>query len=122
ASNLRKEAVARGVNAERIMFAKRLPTDEHLARYRLADLFLDTFPYNAHSTASDALWAGLPVLTCLGETFAGRAAASLLRAIGLPELVSANLEEYEALACKLALEPSQLLAIRSKLASNRLNH
>ena len=80
-ANLRKEAVARGINSDRLIFAKRMPLPDHLARHRLADLFLDTLPYNAHTTASDALWAGLPVLTCLGETFAGRVAASLLNAI-----------------------------------------
>ena len=92
---------------------------DHLARQRQADLFLDTLPYNAHTTASDALWAGLPVLTCLGETFAGRVAASLLKAIGLPELITTSLEDYEALALKLAREPSLLASIKAKLARNR---
>ena len=100
--NLRKEAVARGVSSERLVFAKRLPLAEHLARHRLADLFLDTLPYNAHTTASDALWAGLPVLTCLGETFAGRVAASLLNAIRLPELITTTPEAYEQMAIDLA--------------------
>ena len=94
-NNLRKEAVARGINSERLIFANRIPLAEHLARHRLANLFLDTLPCNAHTTASDALWAGLPVLTCLGETFAGRVAASLLHAIHLPELITTTLEEYE---------------------------
>jgi predicted O-linked N-acetylglucosamine transferase (SPINDLY family) len=103
------------------VFAKRLPSDaDHLARYQLADLFLDTLPYNAHTTASDALWAGLPVLTCIGETFAGRVAASLLNAIGLPELVTTTLEAYEALAIDLATHPGKLAAIKNKLANNRL--
>ena len=84
AANLRREAAARGVDADRIIFAGRLPPAEHLARHRCADLFLDTLPYNAHTTASDALWAGLPLLTCRGETFAGRVAASLLENVGLP--------------------------------------
>ena len=102
ASNLRKEAI-RGVRKpERLIFAKRMPLPDHLARHRLADLFLDTLPYNAHTTASDALWAGLPVLTCLGETFAGRVAASLLNAIGLPELITTTSEAYEQMAIDLA--------------------
>ncbi|MCV5090692.1 hypothetical protein OFC13_29120, partial [Escherichia coli] len=83
------EAVARGINPERLVFAERMPLlADHLARHRLADLFLDTLPYNAHATACHALWAGVPVLTRLGETFAGRVAASLLQAIDLPELVT----------------------------------
>ena len=92
---------------------------DHLARSRCADLFLDTLPYNAHTTASDAVWAGLPILTCLGETFAGRVAASLLKAVGLTELVTTSLEEYEALALKFAREPTLLAAIKAKLANNR---
>ena len=90
-----------------------------MARQRLADLFLDTLPYNAHTTASDALWAGVPLVTCLGSTFAGRVAASLVTAAGLPELVTQSLEEYEALALRLAREPALLASIKSKLASNR---
>jgi protein O-GlcNAc transferase len=120
ASNLRIEATARGVNAKRLIFAKRIPLPDHLARHRLADLFLDTLPYNAHTTASDALWAGLPVVTRLGETFAGRVAASLLNAIGLPELVTTNLEAYEQMAVDLATQPKKLAAIKRKLADNRL--
>lgn len=96
-----------------------MPLDEHLARHRLADLFLDTLPYNAHTTASDALWAGLPVLTCLGETFAGRVAASLLRAVGLPELVVDTVREYEALALALASDPERLAGLRRRLEANR---
>jgi len=120
ASNLRKEAVLRGVEAERLIFAKRMPLPDHLARHRLASLFLDTLPYNAHTTASDALWAGLPVLTCLGETFAGRVAASLLHAIHLPELVTTTLETYEQLAVDLAAHPESLAMIKTKLTQNRL--
>lgn len=120
AGNLKKEAVARGVSSERLVFAKRMPLPEHLARHKLADLFLDTLPYNAHTTASDALWAGLPVLTCLGETFAGRVAASLLNAIGLPELITTTLEAYEQMAVVLATHPEKLAAIKHKLAENRL--
>ena len=120
ANNLRKEAVARGVDAKRLVFAKHLPRSDHLARHRLADLFLDTLPVNAHTTASDALWAGLPVLTCLGETFAGRVAASLLNAIGLPELITTTLESYERMAIDLATHPEKLATVKRKLAENRL--
>ena len=120
ASNLRKEAGARGVNSERLVFAKRMSLPDHLARHRLADLFLDTLPYNAHTTASDALWAGLPVLTQIGETFAGRVAASLLTAIGLPELITSTPQAYEDLAIELATNPQKLVAIKHKLANNRL--
>ena len=120
ASNLKKEAVARGVSVERLVFAKRVPLPEHLARHKLADLFLDTLPYNAHTTASDALWAGVPVLTRIGETFAGRVAASLLNAIGLPELITTTSEAYEQMAIDLATHPEKLAAIKRKLAENRL--
>src|SRR5262249_17756404 len=91
-ANLRKEAVAQGIDPARLVFGSRMPLKDHLARQRLADLFLDTLPINAHTTASDALWAGLPLLTCCGESFAGRVAASLLNAVGLPELVTHNLD------------------------------
>ena len=118
--NLRREAKARGVAPERLVFAPRLPQmEDHLARLRLADLFLDTLPYNAHATACDALWAGLPVLTCMGNTFAGRVAASLLQAIGLPELVTSSLAEYEEFALALARDPERLAAIKAKLMRNR---
>ena len=118
--NLQREATARGIDAGRLRFASRQKRmEDHLARLRLADLFLDTLPYGAHTTASDALWAGLPVLTCRGETFAGRVAASLLNAVGLPEMVTENLADYEALALKLAREPVLLAAIKAKLARNR---
>lgn len=120
AVNLKKEAGLRGVNSERLVFAGRIPVAEYLARYRMADLFLDTLPYNAGTTASDALWAGLPVLTCLGETFAGRVAASLLNAIQLPELIASTPEAYEALAVELAGNPGKLREIKRKLADNRL--
>jgi predicted O-linked N-acetylglucosamine transferase (SPINDLY family) len=97
--NLRSEANEHGIDPERIVFAPWVATDaDHLARHRLADVFLDTLPFNAHTTASDALWAGLPVLTCPGETFAGRVATSLLNAVGLPELVTRSIDEYEPLA------------------------
>ena len=120
ASNLRKEAATRGINPERLVFAKRLSLPDHLARHGLADLFLDTLPYNAHTTASDALWAGLPVLTQMGETFAGRVAASLLKAVDLPELITATPQAYENLAIELANSPEKFAAIRQKLANNRL--
>jgi predicted O-linked N-acetylglucosamine transferase (SPINDLY family) len=121
ADRLRQEARQRGVDPARLVFAERLPlNDDHLARLRLADLFLDTLPYNAHTTANDALWAGLPVLTCLGDTFAGRVAASLLHAMKLQELVTETLDDYEALAVKIAMEPQQLTAIKRKLAESRL--
>jgi protein O-GlcNAc transferase len=116
-ANLRSEAARRGVKSERIVFAPRLARNEdHLARHRLADLFLDTLPYNAHTSASDALWAGVPVVTCLGETFAGRVAGSLLHAVGLPNLVTHSLAEYEALAHRLAAEQDLLGAARTRLA------
>ena len=119
-SNLGNEALARGVSPERLVFAKRMPLPDHLARHCLADLSLDTLPYNAHTTTSDALWGGLPVLTCVGETFAGRVAASLLNAIGLPELITTTLEAYEQMAIDLATHPEKLAAIKHKLAENRL--
>jgi predicted O-linked N-acetylglucosamine transferase (SPINDLY family) len=120
AANLRQEAVARGVNPNRLVFAPRLPSEQHLARHRLADLFLDTLPYNAHTTCSDALWAGLPVLTCAGDTFASRVGGSLLGAAGLPELVTNSLPEYEARALHLARRPSELAEFRDRLAQKRL--
>jgi protein O-GlcNAc transferase len=120
--NLRKQAQARGIDPSRLVFAGLLPLDEHLARHRQADLFLDTLPYNAHTTASDALWTGLPLVTRLGESFAGRVAASLLNAIGLPELVTYSIEDYEALALRLAKDSSLLEEYRNRLAANRLAH
>ena len=119
--NLRKEAEGRGVDAARLIFAPRIPYADYLARYRLADLCLDTLPFNAGTTASDALWAGLPLVTCAGEGFASRMAASLLRAIGLPELVTDSVVDYEALAAKLAGDPDLMASIRMKLALNRLS-
>jgi predicted O-linked N-acetylglucosamine transferase (SPINDLY family) len=121
AVNLRREAALRGISPERLVFAKRMPLPEHLARQRLADLFVDTWPYNAHTTASDALWAGLPVLTYIGEAFAARVAASLLNAAQLPELISTDPTHYESRAIELAREPEQLAAIRRKLSDNRLS-
>ncbi len=120
AKNLKKEADKQGIEPHRLVFSKRLPLPEHLARHRQADLFLDTFPYNAHTTASDALWAGLPVLTLAGQSFASRVAASLLNAISFPELITTSQEEYEALAIELAITPQKLTDIKLRLAGNRL--
>ena len=120
--NLRQQAERRGISPERIVFAGRLKLNEHLARHRLADLFLDTLPYNAHTTASDALWTGLPLLTCQGTTFPGRVAASLLDAMGVPELITPGLREYEEYALQLAANPAVLADIRIKLAQNRTTH
>lgn len=119
--NLRKEANALSFDPHRLIFAERLADSaEHLARHRLADLFLDTLPYNAHTTASDALWAGLPVLTEIGNTFAGRVAASLLRTLGLSELITCSRDEYKARAIELARDPAKLHSIKKKLEQNRL--
>ena len=118
-ANLRREAEQRGVASQRLIFATRASVANHLARHRLADLFLDTLPYNAHTTASDALWVGLPVLTSIGATFPGRVAASLLKAIGLDELITRSLEEYEALALQLAHDPRYLASLKERLAHNR---
>jgi protein O-GlcNAc transferase len=118
--NLRRAAATRGIDPARVIFAPRLDrTEDYLARHRRADLFLDTLPYNAHSTAIDALWAGLPVVTCTGTAFPGRVAASLLKAVGLPELVTHNLEDYETLAARLASDASSLHAIRRRLEESR---
>jgi len=117
---LRATADAHGIAGERLVFAGPLPKALHLERHRLADLFLDTRLYNAHTTASDALWAGLPVLTCPGETFPARVAASLLQAVGLPELIAGSLEEYEDRAVRLATAPTELAGLRAKLADSRL--
>ena len=118
-SNLRHEAATRGVAPERLVFAPPLPLAEHRARHRQADLMLDTLPYGAHTTMSDALWAGLPAVTCLGDTFAGRVGASLLRAAGLPDLVTTTLADYETLARNLAARPQELAAIGERLTRNR---
>lgn len=121
--NLRRAAGARGIDPGQIIFAPRLDRiEDHLARQRQADLFLDTLPYNAHSTAIDALWAGLPIVTCTGSVFPGRVGASLLKAVGLPELVTLNLEDYETLAARLASDASLLNGIRSRLVENRAIH
>jgi len=119
-ANIQREALARKIDPQRLIFAKLIPHAEHLARHAVADLFLDTVPCNAHTTASDALWAGLPLLTCMTEAFSGRVAASLLRAIGLPDLVTTTLQDYEHLAVDLALQPEKLASLKERLARNRL--
>jgi predicted O-linked N-acetylglucosamine transferase (SPINDLY family) len=118
--NLRNEAESRGVDPRRLIFASKTDVSEHLARHRAADLFLDNLPYNAHTGTTDALWTGLPVLTCAGEAFCSRVAASMLSAIGLPELVTHTLDQYEALALKLASDRTLLSSVREKLGRNRL--
>jgi protein O-GlcNAc transferase len=119
-ANLRREAESNGVPLDRLIFATRTPSvADHLARLRQADLFLDTLPYNAHTTAADALWVGVPVLTCPGATFPGRVAASLDRAVGLSELIVPSLEEYERLALALAHDPARISALKNKLARHR---
>lgn len=118
-TNLKKEAASRGIDTDRLVFGARMARPEYLARYKTVDLFLDTWPYNAGTTASDALWAGLPVLTLAGKSFASRVASSLLTAMGLPELVTHSQEQYEALAIELATTPHKLTDIATKLALNR---
>ncbi len=118
-TNLRQEAGNRGIAPGRLIFGPKLPLQAHLARLTAADLFLDTFPYNAHTMASDALWAGLPVLTRAGDTFASRVAASLLTAVGMPELITASPADYEALALRLARSPGELGGLRAKLRQAR---
>jgi predicted O-linked N-acetylglucosamine transferase (SPINDLY family) len=119
-ANLHKAAAADGIDPNRLIFAPLLERmEDHLSRHRAADLFLDTPTYNAHTTAADALWAGLPVITCSGETFPARVAGSLLRAIGLPELVTSTLDDYEALALRLARDPIRLADTKAKVVRNR---
>jgi predicted O-linked N-acetylglucosamine transferase (SPINDLY family) len=117
AANLQREALQRGIDTQRLVFAPRMPNDEHLARHAMADLFLDTWPYNAHTTASDALWAGLPLLTIKGNSFPGRVASSLLCNLHLPELITEDVKSYEAMAVRLATDPNLLSALRSRLNS-----
>jgi len=119
AANLQREAQARGVSADRLVFAFRRTPAAHLARHALADLFLDTLPYNAHTTASDAVWTGLPLITCPGTTFQSRVAASILMAAGMPELVVGSLADYEALALKFSRDQGFMSGIRAKLSANR---
>lgn len=117
--NIRHAASRHGIAPERIVFAPIASLSEHLARFALADLFLDTYPVNAHTTASDALWAGVPIVTYAGETFVSRVAGSLLHAVGLPELITTSLEEYEALALRLAQDRNRLRRLRTHLDSQR---
>lgn len=119
-ANLRNEAKRGGINPSRLVFAPQIENQAHLSRLALADLFLDSLPYNAHTTASDALWAGVPLLTCRGSAFAGRVAASLLKAGGLPQLITDNLQDYEALALSLVREPALLSSYREHLRQDRL--
>ena len=119
--NLKKEAKIRNIDVSRLIFAKRMKLEDHLARHKNADLFLDTLPYNAHTTASDSLWAGLPVLTCLGKAFPGRVAASLLKSLNLPELITYSENEYISKAEELALNPEKLTLIKNKLDTNKFS-
>lgn len=121
-ANLRREAMARGIDPRRLVFAPRVLPDDHLARHRLADILLDTLPYGAHTTASDALWMGVPVVTCLGQAFAGRVGASLCNAVGLQELIARDLAEYEHIALALARDPQRLATIKSRLESGRMQY
>jgi len=120
--NLKNEAILRGINSNRLVFATRIPNDEHLARHAMADLFLDTWPYNAHTTASDALWADLPVLTLKGQTFPGRVGSSLLTNLLLQELVAESTESYQTIAVRLATNPAMLSDIRQKLMQSKTSH
>lgn len=121
ANNLREEAKSRGVSPDRIIFSGVLPVPEYLARYQLADLFLDTFPYNAGTTTSDALWVGLPVLTRSGKTFSSRMAGSILKAIAIPELITYTIADYEDLAVELATNGTKLDSIRKKISANKIS-
>jgi predicted O-linked N-acetylglucosamine transferase (SPINDLY family) len=119
-SNLRNEAARRGVDPDRLVFAGWLADpEEHVSRYQLADLFLDTLPFNAHTTASDALWAGLPVLTCEGSSYAGRVSASLLRAVGCPELIMGDLQQYQIRAVEIAQSAPLASSLRSRIEARR---
>tara|TARA_B100000700_G_C14828256_1_gene753262 strand:- start:123 stop:962 length:840 start_codon:yes stop_codon:yes gene_type:complete len=119
-SNLKKEAEKKGIKSDRIIFAKRMAQPEHLARHKLADIFVDTFPYNAHTTCSDALWSNLPVITLTGQSFASRVGASILNAIDLKELITTTEEEYENLLFKLATDKEELEKIKNKLKKNKI--
>jgi predicted O-linked N-acetylglucosamine transferase (SPINDLY family) len=118
-ANLRRHAEERGIDPGRLIFAPRVKQPEHMARHRLADLFLDTLPYNAHTTAEDALWVGVPLVACLGQNFYARVAASTLHAMGVPELVTDTLTDYENLALALARDPARLAALKVRLEAAR---
>jgi len=118
-ANLRREAGTAGIDPARLIFAARVKVGAHVARHACADLFLDTYPYGAHTTANDALLAGLPVLTCAGDTLVSRICGSQLSAIGLPELITTSFADYQALALKLAQDPALLQSYRDRLAANR---
>jgi predicted O-linked N-acetylglucosamine transferase (SPINDLY family) len=120
-SNLRREAEARGLDASRLMFSARVGVPDYLARLASCDLFLDSLPYNGGTTANDALWMGLPLLTMAGETMTSRMAASLLHALGLDELVALSWADYEAKAVELATQPEHYAAIKIKLAEQRVS-
>ena len=120
-NHLKKEALKKGIESDRLIFANRMPLSDHLARLKLADLFIDTMPYNAHTTASDALWVGLPVLTLCGETFASRVAASMLNAVGLSELITLTDKKFEDLAIELGNNPKKLQQIKNKLNNNKIS-
>jgi predicted O-linked N-acetylglucosamine transferase (SPINDLY family) len=119
AGNLRQAATASGIDPARLVFTKPATLEQHLARHGCADMFLDTLPYGAHTTGADALWAGLPVVTCTGRSWASRVGASLLRAVGLPELMAASLEDYKALALALARDPERVATLRAHLLAAR---
>jgi predicted O-linked N-acetylglucosamine transferase (SPINDLY family) len=120
-NNLKKEANKRGINPDKIIFAKRMTISEHLARHKMADLFIDTFPYTAHTTCSDALWSGLPVITLMGQSFASRLSGTLLNAVGLNELIATTEKDYEDLIINLAKDSNQLKIIKNKLEKNKIN-
>jgi predicted O-linked N-acetylglucosamine transferase (SPINDLY family) len=117
--NLKREAQARGIGSERIIFAPPLPQTQHLGRLQLADLAVDTFPYTSHTTASDALWAGIPLVTKMGETFASRVAASILQSMGLPDLVANDDDEYLNIVLNLAQHPERLETVRHTIAAHK---
>ena len=118
-ANLKKEAIKRNIDPSRLIFAERVPIKDHLARYQFADIFIDTFNYNAHTTACEALWGGLPVITKIGKGFPARVASSILNAINLPELITKSKKEYEDLVFELANNPKKLSILKQKLQANR---
>jgi len=119
-ANLIKVANNCGVTSDRLVFAQRVSHEKYLSQFQQADLFLDTFPYNAGATASNALWAGLPIITKTGKNYTARMAGSMLKAVGLPELITSTEQEYEELIMELATNPTKLTQVKEKLATNRL--